>query len=82
VKGIVHDFRRTSARDKRAAGVDTSVIMEVSGWKSEALFRRYAITSREDKIDSQRKLEEYQSRSRTRVDQQEASGKAAKEQVQ
>ena len=64
-KGIFHSFRRTSARDKRAAGVAASVIMEVAGWKSGSLFRRYAITAREDKLDSQRKLEEYQSRNRT-----------------
>ena len=66
-KGIFHSFRRTSARDKRAAGVAASVIMEVAGWKSGSLFRRYAITTREDKLDSQRKLEEYQSRNRTQT---------------
>jgi integrase len=47
--GIVpHDMRRSSARNKRASGVDTSVIMEIQGWKSDKMFRRYAIVDRGD----------------------------------
>lgn len=45
-----HDFRRTSARVKRSLGVSTSVIMELQGWKTESMFRRYAITDRSDKM--------------------------------
>lgn len=45
-----HDFRRTSARVKRSLGVSTSVIMELQGWKTESMFRRYAITDRSDKL--------------------------------
>lgn len=45
---IFHDLRRSSARNKRAAGVATSVIMQMQGWKSEAMFRRYAIVDRSD----------------------------------
>jgi integrase len=52
-----HDFRRTSARVKRAAGIPTSVIMDIQGWKTEAMFRRYAIVSREDKLAALKKLE-------------------------
>ena len=52
-----HDFRRTSARSKRWAGVDTSVIMEIQGWKTEAMFRRYAIVAREDKLAALKKVE-------------------------
>jgi integrase len=61
----LHSFRRTSTRDKRAVGVAASVIMEEMGWTSEAMFRRYAITTREDKLGSQRKLEEFQAKTRT-----------------
>jgi len=57
---IFHDFRRTSARIKRQVGVPTSVIMELQGWKTEAMFRRYCITSREDKADALRKQEEWE----------------------
>jgi integrase len=52
-----HDFRRTSARSKRQAGVPTSVIMEIQGWKTEAMFRRYAIVSKDDKLDALKKVE-------------------------
>lgn len=52
-----HDFRRTSARTKRWAGVDTSVIMEIQGWKTESMFRRYAIVAREDKLEALKKVE-------------------------
>jgi len=31
-------------------GVPTSVIMEMQGWKTEAMFRRYAIVDRKDKL--------------------------------
>lgn len=53
----LHDFRRTSARTKRWAGVDTSVIMSIQGWKTEAMFRRYAIVAREDKLAALKKVE-------------------------
>lgn len=45
---IFHDIRRSSARNKRAAGVDTSLIMAMQGWKTEAMFRRYAIVDTTD----------------------------------
>jgi integrase len=43
-----HDIRRSSARNKRAAGVDASVIMQIQGWRSASVFRRYAIVSSGD----------------------------------
>lgn len=53
ISGIVfHDFRRTSARVKRSLGVDSSVIMAIQGWETDAMFRRYAITDREDMTDA------------------------------
>lgn len=41
----LHDWRRTSARDKRAAGVPTSIILAIHGWSTESIFRRYAIVA-------------------------------------
>lgn len=38
-----HDWRRTAARAKRAAGVDTSIILKMQGWKTDGMMRRYAI---------------------------------------
>jgi integrase len=39
-----YDLRRTAARNLRAAGVPESVIMAIGGWRTNAMFRRYAIT--------------------------------------
>jgi integrase len=50
-----HDARRSSAKNKRAAGVAASVIMSLQGWKTAAMFRRYAITDRSDHLDALRK---------------------------
>lgn len=55
-----HDYRRTSAKAKRAAGVPTSVIMELQGWKTEAMFRRYAIVDRGDKVAALKAQEEWE----------------------
>jgi integrase len=52
-----HDLRRTSARAKRWAGVDTSIIMEMQGWRTEEMFRRYAIVAKDDKLAAMRKME-------------------------
>ncbi|HEU5401902.1 MAG TPA: hypothetical protein VFU86_11125 [Terriglobales bacterium] len=45
---ILHDARRSSARNKSAAGVATRVIMQMQGWTTEAMFRRYAIVDQND----------------------------------
>jgi integrase len=77
-----HSFRRTAARDKRAAKVDTSVIMKEQGWKTDAIFRRYAIVDRNDMLESQRALEKFQDETRTRLGQFEQTSQGTKEQVQ
>ena len=46
---VLHDIRRSSARNKRRAGVDQSVIMELHGWRTDEMFRRYAIVDIADK---------------------------------
>lgn len=45
---IVHDFRRSAAKALRRAGVAESIIMATGGWKTAAMFRRYAIVSSAD----------------------------------
>lgn len=40
---LIHDLRRTAARDLRTAGVDEGTIMAPCGWKTRAMFDRYAI---------------------------------------
>jgi len=49
---IVHDIRRTSARSKRASGVSESVIMDIHGWKTSEMFRRYGIVNQADRVQA------------------------------
>jgi len=49
---IPHDLRRSAAKALRAAGVPESVIMKAGGWKTAAMFRRYAIVSSADQPPS------------------------------
>jgi integrase len=54
---LVHDFRRSAAKALRRAGVPESVIMATGGWKTAAMFRRYAIVSSADQKAAMEALE-------------------------
>jgi integrase len=43
IQRIPHDFRRTAARNMRRAGLSESDIMELCGWETREMFKRYAI---------------------------------------
>jgi hypothetical protein len=47
---FVHDYRHTSTKRKREAGVPTSVIMMFQRWKTEPMLCRYARVVRNDKL--------------------------------
>jgi integrase len=40
---LVHDFRRTAVRNLEGAGVSRSAAMKLTGHKTEAVYRHYAI---------------------------------------
>jgi integrase len=45
---LVHDLRRTAARDFRKAGVSEGEIMKLCGWKTRDMFDRYNIIDASD----------------------------------
>lgn len=45
---LMHDLRRTAARDFRRAGVDEGTIMALCGWRTRAMFDRYNIVNDQD----------------------------------
>ena len=53
----VHDLRRTGARNLRRAGIPESVVMKIGGWRTNEVFRRYAIVDSKDMAEAVRKIE-------------------------
>jgi integrase len=45
---ILHYLRRSAVRNMERAGLSRSVAMQLTGHKTEAVYRRYAITSEAD----------------------------------
>jgi integrase len=58
---LFHDYRRTAVRDLIRAGVSQTVAMTITGHKTDAVFRRYNITSDDDKREAISKLKTYRS---------------------
>jgi hypothetical protein len=45
-------------RNLRRAGIPEAVIMKIGGWRTQSVFERYAIVSRNDIADAMRKLQQ------------------------
>jgi len=56
---LLHDFRRTAARDLIRSGTPQSVAMKVTGHKTDSMFRRYNITDTDDIRKALRGLRSY-----------------------
>jgi integrase len=56
---LVHDFRRTAARNMTRAGVTETVAMSITGHKTPSMFQRYNITSSDDKRQALIATQEY-----------------------
>ena len=54
---MIHDLRRTGARNLRREGLDTSVIMRIGGWKTDSVFRRYNIVDLADIADAAARMD-------------------------
>jgi len=60
IKGLCfHDLRHTPVTNMRKSGVDTSVIMAISGHKTMAMFKRYNRVDLDDGRNVMRRLEAY-----------------------
>jgi integrase len=57
---IPHDLRRGAARNLERAGVPRGVAMELCGWKTEAMYRRYNVVAHSDLAEGVAKLAAYQ----------------------
>ena len=55
---IPHDLRRSAVRNMERAGLSRSVAMQLTGHKTEAIYRRYAITSEADLREGVARLNE------------------------
>jgi hypothetical protein len=56
---LFHDMRRSGVRNLIRAGVSETVAMQISGHKTAAIFRRYNITTTDDRKDALIRVGQY-----------------------
>ncbi len=74
---LVHDLRRTGARNLRRLGLAENTIMAIGGWKTNAVFKRYDIVSEDDLAEAARRLDE-----KRRLDEEKQKAEAPAERSQ
>jgi integrase len=70
---IVHDLRRSAARNLIRSGVDKDTVKMVGGWKGDSMLTRYNIIGEEDLEDAMQKLTVYSKAESQKVVTTEAS---------
>ncbi|HEY2119929.1 MAG TPA: site-specific integrase [Candidatus Acidoferrum sp.] len=58
---LIHDFRRTAARDLTRSGTPQSVAMAITGHKTDSMFKRYNIVDTDDVRKALRSMGAYRS---------------------
>ena len=56
---LVHDLRRSAARNGVRSGVPEQVVMELGGWRTRSVFARYNVTSERDLADALARVSAY-----------------------
>jgi integrase len=59
VRRLFHDLRRSAARNMLNAGVPQAIAMQITGHKTDSMFRRYAIVTPNDVRSALRTTQEY-----------------------
>lgn len=54
---LFHDLRRSMARNMRNEGISEEVIMDIGGWKTASVFKRYSIVNPADTANAIRTVE-------------------------
>jgi len=56
---LLHDLRRSCARDLLASGTSQAVAMAIGGWKTDSMFRRYSIVTTGDAAGALERMDRY-----------------------
>jgi integrase len=53
---LIHDLRRTAARNMLRSGVGEKMVMSIVGWKTRAMLDRYNILDERDVVEAGKKM--------------------------